>query len=125
MDLSMEGIKTAAGKNRAVPIPGIIEKYINDRVQTSKEYLIERDGAQVTYDHFVRFMYYPALKAAGVKKRTPHKARHTFATLMAESGVDTLSIKAIMGHTDYAFTATKYTHIGTDHLRTEITKVKI
>ena len=55
-------------------------------------------------------MLYPLQERLGLPKRTPHKARHTCATLLAREGVAPLLIQQILGHSDYAFTANVYTH---------------
>ena len=39
-----------------------------------------------------------------------HDPRHTGATIMGALGVDMRVIQAILGHTNYAFTATVYAH---------------
>lgn len=60
------------------------------------------------------------LKLAGLsgKGYSPHKLRHTAATLMYRHGnVDMLELKEILGH-EHVSTTEIYTHINTEKLRT-------
>jgi integrase len=43
---------------------------------------------------------------------TFHSLRHTYASLMAEAGVDPAYTKAQIGHTDARFAMSVYTHVG-------------
>ena len=52
---------------------------------------------------------------------TPHKLRHTFATLMLEGGCDIYSLSKMMGHSDIK-TTTIYLSASAEHLRGQITK---
>lgn len=110
------GSKTAAGQ-RVIPIHKTILPFINKTVNINGNYLIELNGSPLSADRYRKEYYYPALALAGVRKLTPHKCRHTFATLMADRGVDTVTIQALMGHTDYALTANVYTHIDVEKLK--------
>jgi integrase len=42
---------------------------------------------------------------------SPHKLRHTFASLLVALGNDPASVMAQLGHTDPAFTLRVYTHV--------------
>jgi integrase len=42
---------------------------------------------------------------------TPHKLRHTFASILVACGEDPASIMAQLGHTDPKFTLRVYTHL--------------
>jgi len=72
------------------------------------------------------------LKSAGLdgKGYSPHKLRHTAATLMYRFGnVDMLALKEILGH-EHVTTTEIYTHISTDQLKkavasSPLSKVKI
>ena len=58
------------------------------------------------------------LRSAGLSGRgfSPHKLRHTAATLMYQGGVDMLALKEILGHENVSTTQI-YTHINRDQLR--------
>lgn len=53
----------------------------------------------------------PYLPFLSSKQVTPHKLRHTFATRLAMSGVDVLTIQQLLGHESVATTQV-YAHIG-------------
>jgi integrase len=42
---------------------------------------------------------------------TPHKLRHTFASILVACGEDPASVMAQLGHTDPSFTLRIYTHL--------------
>lgn len=118
------GLKTDAGKNRIIPIHNKILGYINSWYNKNGKALIcDSEGRMIDSGRYRSKMYYPALEAVGVRKLTPHTCRHTFGTLMAEAGADTIYIQKLIGHTDYAFTANEYTHPEIDALRREISKI--
>ena len=51
------------------------------------------------------------IEASGIKKHiTFHVARHSYASLLLENGVDIYTIKSLMGHTNVKTTQI-YTHI--------------
>ena len=107
------GSKTDAG-NRVIPIHKTILPFIEALPATM-------DG--VSADRYRKEYYYPSLDKAGVRKLTPHKCRHTLATILAREGVDTLSIQRLMGHTDYSLTANVYTHPEVQQLKSAIDKI--
>ena len=122
--LIIGGIKTDAGKNRIIPIHSKIQKYVKKWYNTNSEYLINRNGKKIRPDYYRKYLYYPTLEKLGIRKLNPHKARHTFATLLDKAGADTKSIQELIGHSDYATTANIYTHPDIEKLRKAIEKIK-
>ncbi len=59
------------------------------------------------------------LSAAGLDSTqySPHKLRHTAATLMLQNGVDVRTLQEVLGH-DNLNTTQIYTHVDNDNLRT-------
>ena len=56
------------------------------------------------------------LKAAGLKEMSPHKLRHTAATLLLKGGVDIRTVQEVLGHESISTTQI-YTHVDADDLR--------
>ncbi|NLM76178.1 MAG: tyrosine recombinase XerC [Clostridiaceae bacterium] len=72
----------------------------------------------------VQYLVKKYIKAAGLDpdKYSPHKLRHTAATLMYKHGnVDIRSLQAILGHESVATTEI-YTHVDNDQLRQAVNK---
>ena len=64
-----------------------------------------------------------ALRAGVFKDRlSPHKLRHTFATLLHASDVDVLEIQALLGHASITSTQI-YTHTSSSRLRSAVKKL--
>ncbi|MGI6679382.1 MAG: tyrosine-type recombinase/integrase [Dehalobacterium sp.] len=82
-----------------------------------------KDGERIRDKYYREHYYYPALEALEIRRLTPHCCRHTFATLMAKAGVDTISIQKLIGHSKYSFTADTYTHTDIEELKKAIDKI--
>lgn len=117
------GIKTDAGKNRVVPIHPKIRKYVLEWHRKNGQALICDENGKALSAKQYRKKYYAALEAAEVRRLVPHACRHTFCSMLAEKGADTLSIQKLAGHADYGFTANEYTHPEVDKLRKAIAKI--
>ena len=118
------GAKTEAGRDRIVPIHPEIEKHVKAWLDRGGDALICReDGSKMSADYYRKNYYYTALEAAGARKLTPHACRHTFCSMLADRGVNPLYIKELAGHTQYAFTADKYTHPQARALRDAVRKL--
>ena len=111
------GAKTDAGKDRIIPIHPKIQPFVWKWYKEEGEYLITRNGEKIRPAYYRRYLYYPALEKAKVRKLTPHKARHTFGTLLSKAGANTVCIQKLLGHADYATTANIYTHPEIQELR--------
>lgn len=90
-------------------LPNLIDK---DALLVSK-----RTGKRLTARR-VEQIVARCLQSAGLSGRgfSPHKLRHTAATLMYQGGVDMLALKEILGHESVSTTQI-YTHINQQQLR--------
>jgi integrase len=102
---------TKSGKNRRIGINGKLAALLEDMPRGS-EYIISEGGHSVGESTFER-RYNAVIGAAGVRRLSPHKCRHTFATHMIRGGADLQSVQALLGHSTVAVTE-KYTHIDPD-----------
>lgn len=98
------GIKTQAGIDRVIPIAQCILPIVQKFFDAGKKKILEMDD-KVFYNQF-----YAVLEKCSIRKLNPHCCRHTFATLMASSGIQPAIITETMGHEDYQ-TTLNYTHI--------------
>lgn len=64
----------------------------------------------------VQHLVKQATKKAGLKEYSPHKLRHTSATLMLKNGVDIRAIQEVLGHSNLATTQI-YAHVDDKMLR--------
>lgn len=117
------GIKTAAGKNRVVPINHKILELIKNRMTKSNEYLIENSrGTRMKYDNYYRDHWISIMEQLNMNHK-PHDARHTFATLMSNADANPVSIKKLIGHSSYETTEKIYTHKDVEDLRKAIESI--
>lgn len=87
------GIKTAAGKNREIPIATAIVPLVAEAMQVATHGLA--DGCR---EHFYD-RWCPAVERWGGRPHmTAHSCRHTLATAMEAAGVQPLLQKLILGH---------------------------
>ncbi|MEL7568925.1 MAG: tyrosine-type recombinase/integrase [Eubacteriaceae bacterium] len=121
----ISGIKTEAGIDRVVPIHPQIYKYIKNRYDNANHFLFEHNGNKMNDKIYREQFFKPLMEQLGIKGMLPKYARHTFATLSAKFKLQDIAIQQIMGHTDYAFTANRYTHRDLELLRNEIRKISI
>ena len=103
------GSKTEAGKDRLIPLHKDLTPLIKKRLEESKEYLMEHRGKKVLYRTAKKF-FNNVLEKLNLEEHNPHDTRHTFATLINNSGANSTSIKNIIGHSDFALTEKVYTH---------------
>lgn len=110
------GSKTDAGKNRVIPIHTKIFPFIRARYAAGERLF------PISYTLYAKG-FKASMSALGIKGKTPHCARHTFATLMARKGADAKALQKIIGHANYSTTVDIYTHLDTTDLRNEIEKL--
>lgn len=112
------GVKTAAGKNRVVPIHGAILPLVQTRLKAFGALMKESP-------QLFRESMYETLLRLGIEKHTPHDCRHTFSMLCDKYGVDNIAKKKLLGHSFGADLSNgTYGHWDLNMLREEIEKIK-
>lgn len=79
-------------------------------LQTPETLIFERDGEPWVPNTFTT-AFMRALSNAGIKHVRLHDLRHTFASLMLESGVDLKTVSTALGHSSVATTGNIYAHV--------------
>lgn len=134
------------GSIRQVPIPDILQSYLNSQRKESVFVTCAASGKMHTLTSWRRMWdsYITSLNAEyGIKgidrKRrskynphgipitipmiTPHWLRHTYATTLYFAGVDVLTAKDLLGHSDIKTTLEFYTHLNEKHKKKNIEKL--
>lgn len=103
--------KTEAGI-REVPIAEKIVPFFEHWLAKDCETLLcSNDSKPFEYRNFYDSYWMPLAEALNLPKFTPHCARHTCISMLAEAGVDERIIKKIVGHKGIGVTETVYTHL--------------
>ncbi|MFF4270151.1 tyrosine-type recombinase/integrase [Streptomyces sp. NPDC001536] len=76
------------------------------------------EGGPLRYANFRSRVFDPAVKAAGLDGMgiTPHKLRHTAASLAIAAGADVKVVQTMLGHKDASMTLNIYGHLFPDRL---------
>lgn len=113
------GSKTAAGKNRRVPVPHQIREIVERQMQTPSEWLFplekhnckgETLGWTQMNELYLRSrVFKPMCKRLGISEtKSPYCARHTYADKLKRAAGSDKEKAALIGHADYAFTQRRY-----------------
>ena len=112
------GIKTEAGKDRAIPVSPKLANIIQDKLSNNSEYLFPKDdGSQMSAKYFRDNYFYPVLAAAGIQDvptpehpahYVPYSCRHTFANLLKDAPGADKDKAGLIGHADYQTTKKHY-----------------
>lgn len=117
------GVKTAAGKNRIVPIHPAILDFVKKRLDSFGRLIPS------TNTYYRSNCFYPTLIKLGLEgnpRHTPHDCRHTFSMLCEKYGVKENDRKRMMGHSFGSdITNSVYGHRSLEELRAEIEKIKV
>jgi integrase len=94
-----------------------LEKLTKDR-SPSELLFTAPEGGPLYGDNFRTRVFNPAVKAAGLAGLgvTPHKLRHTAASLSIASGADVKVVQTMLGHKSAAMTLDTYGHLFPDRL---------
>ncbi len=81
------------------------------------------DMFELRYKQFFEDMNRGLESEKQVPIMSPHKCRHTFASYLLKGGVDLKIIQELLGHSEISTTANVYTHVDTQGLKDNITKL--
>ena len=108
--------------NRIIPISKSFCKYLKANMN-SNEYIIgneDKPQSPSTYAKNFNIFMKKMSEETGLPELTPHELRHTYGTILRESGVDIYTIQKTMGHSDVSVTADVYIHNDIDVLRRQL-----
>lgn len=84
---------------------------------------IKKNGDRAQYRTMVNKLRI-VTKFLKIKKITPHKLRHTFATYLRSLGVDLKVIQELLGHSSFKSTVDIYAHATSEEKREAVTKLE-
>ncbi len=118
-------MKTAAGKDRVVPIHEKIKGLVKDAYDEGGIYLLtDEKYEKLTYDKY-RHRFETVIKELNLNPdHKCHDGRKTFVTLAKKYNVDEYAIKYMVGHAISDITERVYTDRDIDFLSKEISKIK-
>lgn len=114
------GKKTAAGKDRIIPISSLILEYVKQRADTpdtdllfpmyqynkKKEFIGYK---QMTDEYLNKHVFKPMTQSLGVAEgKVPYSARHSFADKLKNADGTDKNKAALIGHSNYLFTQERY-----------------
>lgn len=108
------------------PLAFTLLEYYNQRKPRMDEAILLSDKHNRISNTDFGQLFRRYLKKSGLsgKGYTPHKCRHSLASLLIQQGVDILVVSQILGHEDLNSTAI-YAHTTTSLLREEMNKFPV
>ncbi|QKW07332.1 site-specific integrase [Streptomyces sp. NA04227] len=108
-------------EKRSVPLPRSFAEELRELTAGRKlDALVftAPEGGPLRYSNFRQRFFDPAVKAAGLDGLgiTPHKLRHTAASLAIAAGADVKVVQTMLGHKSAAMTLDVYGHLFPDRL---------
>lgn len=116
------GVKSAAGKGRIVPIHPRIEPFVKVMVDRGDKYLFSYNGKRISQTQYYKFWDEVMQKIDADK--TPHEARHTFETALDNAKANRKCIDLLMGHKSKDVGNRVYNHKTIDQLRETVNLIK-
>lgn len=123
------GVKTAAGKNRTVPIHPdlvpLVQRYVKNPIPYNNSTFRKKWDKELEK---IGILYFTQIHGKKIEtlKHTSHDCRHTFSWMCDKAGIDPLAKRIMIGHKPGDdVTDNVYGHRSLDELRTEIVKIKV
>ena len=115
------GSKTAAGKDRIVPIHARIKPLIQKRLDEGNEYLLAHNRKKVSSANYY-LIWGEIMEKLGIDK-TPHECRHTLRSRLDSAGANKKCIDLIIGHKSEDIGERTYTHKSIQELKDAMAKI--
>lgn len=121
-DFSMLRIRGKGQKDRIVPV----DRHIGDIVKATSKgddgYLFDgQAGGCITKRTAAKILWH-ACNRAGIRYRSIHKLRHSYATHLLENGTDLRVIQRLLGHSS-SKTTEIYTHVSNSYIENVVSPV--
>lgn len=104
------GSKTAAGRNRIIPLPSILHTVIQALVHNriTGPLISTAQGHYWRLDNWRTRRFYRLMDRLNLNGYVPYSCRHTYADMLKRRQIDPLIAKEILGHSDYSTTVERY-----------------
>jgi len=116
------GVKSAAGRGRIVPIHPRIEPFVKARIEQGNPYLFSYNSKRISKSQYYKF-WDEVMQKIGADK-TPHEARHTFETALDNAKANRKCIDLLMGHKSKDVGNRVYNHKTIEQLRETVNLIK-
>ena len=130
-DYFIAGSKAKKGKpikKRVIAVSDIgkaaYHELLHNARSAGKDRLIDGYEGNRTTVNFQKRDFKALMDEIGVDDMTPYDCRHTFSTRAVKAGVTPQYLSRMMGHTDIKTADQHYTHLDTEDILREISKIK-
>ena len=96
------------------------DEYAPEGEDAEKALFLSRKHKRMSVDS-IQYLMDHICKKAGIEHYSPHKLRHTAATIMVNNGADIMEIKEVLGHENVQ-TSTIYSHLSQQNLDVVVSK---
>ena len=113
----LKSLKAQQDENRTIYGDGYKRNFVTERLVKNKENLIEvtdfvnvKINGEMLTTNSIKFLSRIIKNELGIPFKF-HNLRHTYATILAESGISPRYVQEMLGHSKLEFTLKYYTHV--------------
>ena len=113
----LKNLKAQQDENRAIYGDGYKRNFVTERLIKNKENLIKvtdfvnvKTNGEMLTTNSIKFLSRTIRDELGIQFKF-HNLRHTYATILAESGISPRYVQEMLGHSKLEFTLKYYTHV--------------
>ena len=110
---------------RVIPLPNDMMAYLKKAVSglSQNAYILTGRTDKPMEPRTYQYYFESVLRRCGIRKRSYHTLRHTYATRCIENGIDIKSVSEMLGHADITTTLRLYVHPSMDSKRQAVQKI--